>query len=136
MPSRKEVRALAEAIHAWNEAKIDPVVISMRFINIDEKTYRRAMKIVCDELIPAASARQVDEEFKQRGRYLNAQEVAEAYAKMEAEGPPGLSAGDRARLADVAAEVVQSIRNDYPNLTDGEEAVKIFKARLAARALQ
>jgi hypothetical protein len=133
--SKDKAPELAERIYAWNEAGTDGLTMAMRLGNVNAKTYRRAMKIV-HKMIEDQVTREVDAEAALRGRYATENELQALREKLATEGPPGLTAADLARLEAISKEVIRSIRNDYPNLIDGEMAERIFRTRMAARALQ
>ena len=98
-------RELADQIFAWNEAGVDGVTMAMRLAPYPKPTKREAMRIVREELLPAAVEREVDREFERRGHYSTEEELAEMAAAGEAEHERSREAG-MARLIVRCCELV------------------------------
>jgi hypothetical protein len=124
-------RALAEKIFAWSEAGVDAFTITMLTADCDRAAVRAAMKIVREELIPAAAEAEADEGFRRRGRYLNAQELGELRAAGEARR--AASEGDLNRFMNKLLETLTGVIADHPG-ADEVELERRFRQRLARRA--
>jgi hypothetical protein len=69
------------------------------------------MKIVREELVPAAAAREVDDDFARRGRYATEAEVRAMAASAEAR--QHLSEADLERLKGAAVETLTAVVADH-----------------------
>lgn len=127
-------RKVAELIMAWTDAGIDPITLAMRLTSIDQTIWRKAMTIVREELIPAAVAREVDEDFARRGRYSTAEELRARAAASEAQRKH-LSVVGLERLKDAAVDTLMAVFADNPDAA-GAEIERAFRERLARRAVQ
>ena len=125
------VRALAERIMALNDADTDPATFAMLLADADPAARREAMRIVREELIPAAVAAEVDRDAAARGRYLNEEELAELKRASEAR-PSRFTQANREKLITTMLEIVAEVAAEG---VTGEEFERRFRARLRARAM-
>ena len=125
------VRALAELIMALNDADTDPATFAMLLADVDPAARREAMRIVREELIPAAVAAEVDRDAAARGRYLNEDEVAELKRASEAR-PSRFTQADQEKLITTTLEIAAEVAAEGFR---GEEFERRFRARLRARAM-
>jgi hypothetical protein len=129
-------RELADQIFAWTEAGVDGVTVAMRLAPYPKSTKREAMRIVREELIPAAVEREVDAEFERRGRYSTEEELAEMAAAGEAKRERSKEAG-MARLIEASAVAIKAVVSEHPEaLGDGDMVERLFRDRLAKLATQ
>jgi hypothetical protein len=127
-------RALAEAILAWTDAEISPVDIALRLAATDQKVKIEAMRILREELIPAAAEREADADFARRGRYATKAELRARRVEMKAQDPH-LSAADRQRLIGVATETIKAVLIDHPD-ADEAKFERVLREKLARRGGQ
>jgi hypothetical protein len=125
-----DVCALAERIAALLDADVPPVEFAMLLADVDPASMREAMRIVREELIPAAVEAEVDRDAAARGRYLNEEEIAELRRASEARRPR-FSAADRERLIATITEVAAEVAAEG---VKGEAIERRLRARLRGRA--
>jgi hypothetical protein len=125
-----DVCALAERIMALLDADVPPVEFAMLLADVDFASTREAMRLVREELIPAAVEAEVDRDAAARGRYLNAKEIAELKRASGARGPR-FAAADRERLIATMIEVAAEVAAEG---FTGEAIERRFRARLRGRA--
>jgi hypothetical protein len=94
------------------------------------------MRIVREELIPAAVEREVDAEFERRGRYSTEEELAEMAAAGEAKHEWSREVG-RLRLIEASAAAIKAVVSEHPEARgDGDLIERLFRERLAKLATQ
>lgn len=129
-------RELADQIFAWTDAGVDAVTMAMRLAPYPKPTKREAMRIVRQELIPAAVEREVDAEFERRGRYSTEEKLAEMAAAGEAKHEWSREAG-MARLIEASTAAIKAVVSEHPEAPgDGDMVERLFRDRLAKLATQ